>query len=126
MHGDHHAVAHALGTRVVIRPIRDVSQRPVGIRARLEVKPLFLAVAVEKLLKSSLDLGVALGGRVTEFGKQVAILVCLVGAVPVTRHPGNVSKGSVDMRRTRVRGLRLRRFGRRLCRKARGHENDKG
>src|SRR2546430_10500330 len=32
----------------------DVSQRPVGIRARLEGEPLFLPVAVEKLLKSVL------------------------------------------------------------------------
>src|SRR5207244_1500125 len=92
LYRDHHAVAHALGTRVVVRPIRDVSQRPVGIRSSLEVNPFFLAVAMEKLLKRLLDLGVALGRRVTQFGKQIVILVHLVGAVPVTGYPRNVSK----------------------------------
>ena len=67
---------------------------------------------MEKLLKRLLDLGVALGRRVTQFGKQIVILVHLVGAVPVTGYPRNVSKRGVDMWHARAEGQRLRRHRR--------------
>ena len=54
--GDHHAVAHALGARVIVRPIGDVSQRAVLVGSGLEVDSLFLTITVKELLKSFLDL----------------------------------------------------------------------
>src|SRR5215469_18535543 len=47
LYGDTHALAHALGAGVVVRPIRDVGERSAGVAPGLEVKPLLLCITVE-------------------------------------------------------------------------------
>ena len=71
--GDHHAVTHALGPRIVVGPVRHVRQRPIRIASRLEVHRLRLLVAVKQLLICCLDLRLALRRRVPALRKQVTI-----------------------------------------------------
>nr|WP_199726480.1 hypothetical protein [Acidipila sp. EB88] len=81
--GDHHAVAHALGARVVVGPIGDVGEWAVGVGAGLEVDALGSGVAVEKLLEGALDFGVSFGGSFALLGEEVAVVVGVERAAAV-------------------------------------------
>jgi hypothetical protein len=61
LHGDHHAVTHALGAGIVVGPVGDIGQRAVRIGAGLEIEPLLLPVAVEQLVVDRRDAGVGVG-----------------------------------------------------------------
>ncbi len=80
LHGDHHAVGHAFGAGVVVRPVGHVGERAVGVRAGFEVDALAESVAVEELLEGAVDLGLRVGGGVAGLGEEVAVVVGGVGA----------------------------------------------
>jgi hypothetical protein len=72
--------------RVVICPVSDIGQGTVCVAACLEVDPLFLPITMEELLEGLVDLRVAFGWRVASLRKEVAILMRLVGSLPVAWH----------------------------------------
>ena len=88
--GDHHAVAHALGANVVVRPVGDIGERAVGIGPGLEIDTLLLAVAVEELLEGAFDPRSGFGGARAELlDEEVAIDARRIGAGTVARRCGD-------------------------------------
>jgi len=112
--GDHHAVAHALGAGVVVGPVSDVGEGAAGVGAGFKIDTLFLTVAVEELLECLIDSGAGFGGRVAEFGEEIAVLAGGERAGAVAGHGGDVAKRGIGVRdRRREHGRRLGgRFGR--------------
>ena len=81
---DHHSIAYALGSSIVIGPIRDVREWSVLVRTGFEVDTFGHCVAMEQLLESLLDLGARLFGRVPLFLKEVAIIAGRISAPTVS------------------------------------------
>ena len=53
---DHHPVGHTFGTNIVIVPVGDVRERPIGILADCKKYCLSLRIAMEQLMVCRFDL----------------------------------------------------------------------
>jgi len=95
--GNHHAVGHALGTHVVVGPVRDVRQRPIRILSGAEGDGLRLGVAVEELLIGGFNLRVNRALGVAVLCEQIWIFA------------GGVRAGAVVERLRGCRGRQRRR-----------------
>ena len=73
LHGNHHAIAHALGAGIVVLHVGDVTHRV----AHFEVD---FVGTLEEFVAHLVDSVVNLLLRITQFGKDIAVLACLHAA----------------------------------------------